>query len=305
MIAQEAPVRPRLSLKLLGGFFATLDGHPLPPFPYDKLRALLVYLALDPAREFSRAELAELLWPEQDGEAARGNLRRALSNLRAVLGDRSAASGYFQINRTALRIRPGAPLDIDIADLATPPIDCAGVSDSAECRACLLRMERSTAAYAGELMAGFSLPDCADFEQWLRIKRENLHRHALQLLDRLIACCMARGEPAGALSFALRYIELEPWNENAVQRAMRLLAEAERARLIQLSAAWEQSAVERILDKLAKAQRALGGDRLKVLPRAVQTYAEAARSFLHLAKGVGERDPSISRQSFLNAWQNA
>ncbi len=226
MIALEAPLRPRLSLKLLGGFSATLDGRPLPPFPYDKLRALLVYLALDPAREFSRAELAEMFWPEQDGEAARGNLRRALSNLRAALGDRSAASGYFQINRTALRIRPGAPLDIDIADLATPPIDCEGVSDSAECRACLLRMERSTAAYVGELMAGFSLPDCAEFEQWLRVRRENLHRHALQLLDRLIACCMARGEPAGALSFALRYIELEPWNENAVQRAMRLLAEA-------------------------------------------------------------------------------
>ena len=226
MIALEAPVRPRLSLKLLGGFSATLDGRPLPSFPYDKLRALLVYLALDPAREFSRAELAEMLWPGQDDEAARGNLRRALSNLRAVLDDRSADSGYFQINRSALRIRPGAPLDVDIADLATPPIDCEGVSDSAECRACLLRMERSIAAYVGELMAGFSLPDCAEFEQWLRIKRENLHRHALQLLDRLTACCVARGEPAGALSFALRYIELEPWNENAVQRAMRLLAEA-------------------------------------------------------------------------------
>jgi len=82
-------------------------------------------------------------------------------------------------------------------------------------------------------------------------------------------------------------------------------AEAERARLVQLSAAWEQSAVERILDKLAKAQRALGGDRLKALPRAVQAYAEAARSFLQLAKGVGVNDPSISRQSFLKAWQNA
>ncbi|MFP5223584.1 MAG: methyl-accepting chemotaxis protein [Acidobacteriota bacterium] len=81
--------------------------------------------------------------------------------------------------------------------------------------------------------------------------------------------------------------------------------EAERTRLQQLSAAWEQSAVERILDKLAKAQRALGGDRLNALPRAVQVYAEAARNFLRLAKGVGAKDPSISRQSFLQAWQSA
>jgi len=82
-------------------------------------------------------------------------------------------------------------------------------------------------------------------------------------------------------------------------------AETERARLLQLSAAWEQSAVERILDKLAKAQRALGGDRLNSLPRAVQAYGEAARNFLRLAKAVGEKDPSVTRQRFLQAWQNA
>ncbi|WP_051272311.1 methyl-accepting chemotaxis protein [Fundidesulfovibrio putealis] len=82
-------------------------------------------------------------------------------------------------------------------------------------------------------------------------------------------------------------------------------ADAERVRLQQLGAAWEQSAVERILDKLGKAQRALGGDRLNALPRAVQAYAEAARNFLRLAKAVGEKDPSVSRQSFLQAWQNA
>lgn len=226
MNVPEAPASSRLSLKLLGGFTATLDARPLPPFPYDKLRALLVCLVLDPAREFSRAELAEMLWPEQEGDAARGNLRRALSNLRAVLGDRNVQSAYFHINRSALRIRPDAPLSIDVADLVVAPIDCEGASDSAECRACLQRMERSAAAYAGELMAGFSLPDCPEFEQWLRVKRESLHRHALQLLDRLVDCCRARGEAAGALSFAQRYVELEPWNEGAAQRVMQLFAEA-------------------------------------------------------------------------------
>lgn len=233
MNVPEASVSPRLSLKLLGGFSATLDARPLPPFPYDKLRALLACLALDSAREFSRAELAEMLWPEQEGDAARGNLRRALSNLRAVLGDRNTESAYFHITRSALRIRPDAPLSIDIADLVSAPVDCEGASDSAECRACLQRMERSAAAYTGELMAGFSLPDCPEFEQWLRVKRESLHRHALQLLDRLVDCCLARGAvgaagaagSAAALSFAQRYVELEPWNEGATQRVMRLLAE--------------------------------------------------------------------------------
>ncbi|WP_243358405.1 methyl-accepting chemotaxis protein [Fundidesulfovibrio terrae] len=82
-------------------------------------------------------------------------------------------------------------------------------------------------------------------------------------------------------------------------------ADAERAKMEQVSAAWEQSVVDRLLDKLTKAQRALGGDRLSSLPKAVQAYADASRTFLHMAQAVSRKDPSVTLQAYLKAGQEA
>jgi methyl-accepting chemotaxis protein WspA len=82
-------------------------------------------------------------------------------------------------------------------------------------------------------------------------------------------------------------------------------ADAERTKMEQVSAAWEQSVVDRLLDKLAKAQRALGGDRLSSLPKAVQAYAEASRSFLRMAQAVSHKDPSVTLKEYLKAGQEA
>lgn len=81
--------------------------------------------------------------------------------------------------------------------------------------------------------------------------------------------------------------------------------EVERARMEQVSAAWEQSVVDRILNKLGKAQRSLGGDRLATLPKAVQAYSEASRTFLKMAKAVSHKDPAVTLELFLKAGQNA
>ncbi|MFK5985241.1 MAG: BTAD domain-containing putative transcriptional regulator, partial [Pseudomonadota bacterium] len=71
-------------------------------------------------------------------------------------------------------------------------------------------------------MAGFSLPDCPDFEQWLQIQREALQRHSLILLERISLCHEQMGNTAKALSYALRSIELDCWDENSYRRIMYL-----------------------------------------------------------------------------------
>ncbi|MBI4805637.1 MAG: methyl-accepting chemotaxis protein [Desulfovibrio sp.] len=81
--------------------------------------------------------------------------------------------------------------------------------------------------------------------------------------------------------------------------------EVERVKMEQIGAAWEQSVVDRILDKLGKAQRAIGGDRLAMLPKAVQAYAEASRTFLRMAKAVSHKDSTVTLESFLKAGQEA
>jgi DNA-binding SARP family transcriptional activator len=81
-----------LSLALLGSLNVSRDGQPISGFESAKVRALLVYLAVESDRPHHRDALAGLLWPEQPDQVARNNLRQALANLRQVLGDRTAAS---------------------------------------------------------------------------------------------------------------------------------------------------------------------------------------------------------------------
>ena len=53
----------RLSLSLLGPLEVTLLGEPVTAFKYDKVRALLIFLAVEAQRPHRREWLAELFWP--------------------------------------------------------------------------------------------------------------------------------------------------------------------------------------------------------------------------------------------------
>ncbi|HEX5392996.1 MAG TPA: BTAD domain-containing putative transcriptional regulator [Rhodocyclaceae bacterium] len=85
-------------------------------------------------------------------------------------------------------------------------------------------MESRAALYRGEFMAGMALPDCPAFEDWLLWQRERLLQHALALLEQLANGHERAGNVGQALRFALRHIELSPWDECAYRRAMQLFA---------------------------------------------------------------------------------
>ena len=72
----------RLDIKLLGPFRANLDGEKIAGFNADKVRALLIYLAVEGDQIHRREKLAGLLWPEWPKRSARTNLRSALADVR-------------------------------------------------------------------------------------------------------------------------------------------------------------------------------------------------------------------------------
>ena len=92
-----------LSLSLLGPFRVTLDGEPVTDFESTKVRALLAYLAVEADRTHRRDVLAGLLWPDWPDRDALSNLRYALSNLRQVIGDRTAEPPFLLITRNTLQ----------------------------------------------------------------------------------------------------------------------------------------------------------------------------------------------------------
>src|SRR6266853_453963 len=103
----------RLQLRVLGDAEASLDGRPI-AFRTRKTLDLLAYLALDPGLH-PRERLADLLWPEADVVDARASLRTALNYLRQALG--SSADSVITSTRESLGVRPGAPVDLDVAGL--------------------------------------------------------------------------------------------------------------------------------------------------------------------------------------------
>src|SRR5262245_54488043 len=93
----ETKATAPLVLRCLGTFEVSANGLPVVAFPTDKVRALLVYLALESyveigtrgSRPHRREVLASLLWPEMADAPALTNLRLALHRLRQTL-DRAA-----------------------------------------------------------------------------------------------------------------------------------------------------------------------------------------------------------------------
>lgn len=173
-----------------------------------KSLALLAYLAVE-GRACSREHLSGFLWPALPRESARSNLRKTVFRLHQALGGDGVlltAPEILQLDHRALRLdwtgfmQPLAP-DMSLAQL--------------KCQAEL---------YRGPFLDGLTLPDCPDFEEWLYIQREVSHRQALALLERLGVELERAGETAEALRHTRRHLELEPWDEGAHRRAMRLLA---------------------------------------------------------------------------------
>lgn len=204
----------RLRIMLLGGFDVRQNDCPVVGFTYNKMRALLAYLAMEQEQDHNREFLAELLWGGNDSAVARDNLRRALSSLRRVL-EFSADSILFSTTKHTIRFIPNAHIDAkDFIDLALP----GNIADIQH------HEERIIALYRGEFLAGLSLADSPDFEDWLQIRREAIHRRALSLLEKLSNYHAQMGDYSKALQFALRHTELEPWDEEAHRRVMRFYA---------------------------------------------------------------------------------
>ena len=194
-----------LKLTLLGGFEAHLNGCPVSGFAYNKMRALLAYLAVEREQDHSREVLAELLWSGNDPKTARGSLRRTLADLRRVL-ELPSGTALFSASKQTIRFVQN--INVDVLDFTGHASNEEGI----------------IALYSGEFMAGFSLPDCPNFEDWLQIQRETLHRRALALLEKLSNHHKQIGAYSKALQFALHHADLAPWDESAHRRAMRLYA---------------------------------------------------------------------------------
>ena len=191
-----------LSLALLGPPVVRRNGTPV-TFDTRKATALLALLAVT-GREHSREHLADLLWPDADSARARASLRRTLSVTAAAMGD------GLVISRSAVTLAAGL-VQVDVRDFET----LIAQPDAAS-------LERAAQLYRDDFLAGFTLRDCPDFEEWQVSVSEELRQSLARGLQRLVAACIADGRLDRAAGHARRWLQLDPLHEPAHQAIIRL-----------------------------------------------------------------------------------
>jgi predicted ATPase/DNA-binding SARP family transcriptional activator len=207
----------RLSVRLLGTLQVTLDGTPLTGFESDKERVLLAYLVEESQQPHRREKLAGLLWPERTEAAARSNLRRVLSNLRRLLGDRTPSGPPFLlVAGQTVRFNPACEAWVDSLNFARL-LKPLGQQPSPQ-------LEEATRLYQGDFLEGFSVADSPACEEWMVLCRERYQRLMMEALHRLVEEYERQGNFERGLELAWRQLDLEPWWEEANRQVIRLLA---------------------------------------------------------------------------------
>lgn len=216
-----------LSIRALGTLEIALDGEPVSGIESDKVRAMLVFLAVAAAQPHRREKLAALLWPERPDRSARGNLRCALANLRKSLGDRDADRPFLRVTRQTIQFDRDSDAWVDVlvlTDRLSSTLQSLSHAGGAPAdQQTIHRLEDAVELYRGEFLQGFSLDDSAAFDEWALFQQEQLHRQVTEALGCLSAWYESRCEWEPALRHAWRQLELDPWRESGHRQVMRLL----------------------------------------------------------------------------------
>ncbi len=220
MAEAEAPLR----LNLMGPPEVRVGDRSL-AFPTRKTLALLIFLALSDGQQ-PRELLASLLWPESSQGRSYASLRNTLSHLRSVLRDVHdlTQTSYLSITHSALALNPDADVHVDLRMVERAYAQARADRSSRaipENMASLPLLQEAAAYHRGDFLAGFSLGDAPDFDDWVDIQREVWRRRLGLILDRLSEIQFARGEFAATAETASMWIALDALNEVAYRRKMR------------------------------------------------------------------------------------
>jgi DNA-binding SARP family transcriptional activator/predicted ATPase/pimeloyl-ACP methyl ester carboxylesterase len=194
--------------------------------PRRKARALLAYLAVT-QQSHSREALVALFWPEYDHRSGRSDLSRMLSSLRKTLG-----SDFFLTDRENVALNREANLWIDVIHFRKQLEACRITANQDD--DCLQKLESAVELYQADFLAGFTLPDCPDFDEWQLLQTEDLRRDLGWALEKLVHFYEARNDLAQAINYSRRWVSLDPLHEPAQRRLIALyvsngqLAEAHR-----------------------------------------------------------------------------
>ncbi len=218
-----------LQLSLLGTFDLRWHNQHVTTFPTDKVRALLAYLALEAhSHPLRRESLATLLWPDYPDNVALRNLRQNLHRLKQLLDNLQPglSEQVLQVTRQTVQVDTRwLAVDVHQFTAALTAVEKHPHDHVHTCAPCLQQLTQAANLLRGDLLAGLTLPDAPNFDEWLTIQREQIHYDSLNLLYILAESYIQQGDYERAHSYAMRQINLEPWREEAQRQLMIILSQ--------------------------------------------------------------------------------
>lgn len=205
------------NLFLFGAPRLERDGVPI-EVDTRKAIALIAYLAVT-RQSHSRDALATLLWEDYDQSRARAALRRTLSVLHTALG-----AGQLEIEREAIGLNPNASLRVDVDQFRTRLAECQthGHPPLEVCSVCVTPLAEAAALYRDDFLAGFTLRDSPNFDEWQFFQTESLRRDLASALEKLVLYHSTQKEVERAIIYARRWLGLDPLHEPVHRHLMQL-----------------------------------------------------------------------------------
>ncbi len=192
-----------IEVSLLGPPRVMRDGE-LVAFDTRKAVALLALLTVTD-RSRTRDALADLLWPDNDPEHARGALRRTLSALRDAIG-----AELVEATRDHVRLVKGPGIDVDVDRFR----ELCRRGD----------LQRAVDLFRGDFLEGFAVRQAPGFEDWVQLEGDGLRRQLTAALAAMTQEREAVGDLTAALLSARRWLAIDPLHEPAHQALIRLYA---------------------------------------------------------------------------------
>ena len=153
--------------------------------------ALLVRLALEPGKRFTRDYLADLLWPDSPPKHANHSLAQGLSVIKAKIAREAVV-----IQRATVGLAPGW-IDADVNHLSD-----------------------GNAHVSGPFLDGFEIPAARPFEEWKDEYRARLLPQVRDCLVRQMDAARRIGDFATVERHATRLQELDPLAEEGIRGIM-------------------------------------------------------------------------------------
>jgi DNA-binding SARP family transcriptional activator/Tfp pilus assembly protein PilF len=185
---------------------------------HQRVRSLLSCL-VSGSRRILREQIMEALWPDLDPEEGSSHLDRAVYSLRKIFEpgrNRPATSPLLLTEREVVILAEQPVIWIDADEFEQKLTQAHETSDPGE-REHLF--EEAAILYGGDF-----LPEERELE-WALARRESLRRRWVGMLLALADLRIARDAQISALEPLDRLLSVDPTNEAAVQRLMRLLAQ--------------------------------------------------------------------------------